>query len=87
MSMADETPRRIFLGVLPSGADVFVGEGQSDPVARLISEANAEFDRQRAAEPRAVAAKAADVEREKATRSARTMRRFKRMLKMFARLR
>jgi hypothetical protein len=52
-------PRRIIIGVIPSGQDVtYVGEGAVDPVAFLIDEANAKLDAERAAEARALAAKA-----------------------------
>jgi hypothetical protein len=83
----DETPRRIYLGVLPSGADVFVGEGQSDPVAILLREANARLDAERAAEARAIAAAAADIERVKATRRAHALKRLTKAFKAFASLR
>jgi hypothetical protein len=45
-------PRRVVIGVLPSGADVFI-DG-ADPVARLIAEAGAKLDQQRANEARAL---------------------------------
>jgi hypothetical protein len=74
-------PRRIFVGVIPSGQDVtYVGEGAVDPVAFLINEAAAELDRQRAAEARALAAKAADIERARRTKLARTRRRIRKAL-------
>jgi hypothetical protein len=66
--------------VLPSGADVFVGEGESDPVARLIADANAELDRQRTAEAGVIAAKATDIERVQRTKKARAMRHLRRAL-------
>jgi hypothetical protein len=55
-------PRRVFVGLLPSGTVTFVGEGEVDPVARLIADAGA-----RLAAERATA--------EKARRGSRTRRR------------
>jgi hypothetical protein len=56
-------PRRIIIGVIPSGQDVtYVGEGAVDPVAFLIDEANAKLDAERAAEARALAAKAPETD-------------------------
>jgi hypothetical protein len=72
--MADE-PRRVYVGLVPSGADViYVGEGAVDPVAIMLREANAKLDAERAAETRALAAKAADIERVRRTKKARVMR-------------
>jgi hypothetical protein len=82
-----DAPRRIFVGYLPSGADTFVAEGEVDPVARLLADASARLDREREAEARAQAAKAADIERVKNTRRARAARRFRSALQMFARMR
>ena len=76
--------RRIIVGVLPSGGSVtYVGEGQADPVARMIAEAGAELDRQRAVEERARLSAIADIERAKNTRKARNTRRLKRALRAF----
>jgi hypothetical protein len=80
-------PKRIFVGHLPSGGVTYVAEGEIDPVARLIADANAQLDAERAAEAKALAAKAADVERAKATRAARVTKRFRQAFKLFARTR
>ena len=77
-----DTPRRIIVGLLPSGGAVtYVAEGEVDPVARMIAQAGAELDRQLAAEVRAAAAKAADIERARGMRGARNMRRLKRAMR------
>jgi hypothetical protein len=71
---------RIYLGST-DGADVVVIPRE------VLDEAGAKLDRQRAAEARAVAAKAADIERAKNTKRAMAARRFKRALAVFARRR
>jgi hypothetical protein len=84
--MTENEPRRIFVGHLPTGGVTYVAPGEADPVVRLIADANARLDAERAAEERKRAAQAADAERMKATRRARVAQRFRRALKMFARL-
>jgi hypothetical protein len=80
--MSDDSRRFIEIGYLPSGAEnVFLAEGAADPARLMIAEASARLDAERAAKARAIAVKAADIERAKATRSARIARRFKRALK------
>lgn len=76
-------PRRIIVGVLPTSGQVYVREGEEDPVAIAIREAGAELDRQRDAEARALAAKAADIARLTNTRGARNMRKLRRALRAF----
>ena len=86
--MNEPTSRRsIIVGLLPSGGSMTrVPPGQEDPVEIAIRQAHAELDRQRATEERARRAKLADVARAQNTRRARAARRFKRALKVFARL-
>lgn len=79
-------PRRIFVGVLPSGVDATFVDGV-DPVSIMVREANAALDRESAEAERVRLAQAADVERMRTTRRARAARRFRRALKAFARLR
>jgi hypothetical protein len=75
-------PRRIFVGVLPSGADAVFTDGV-DPVGIMLRDANAALDRERAAEgERARLATAIDAERMARTRRARTMRRFRKVLRL-----
>ena len=82
-----DTPRRtVVVGLLPSGGVTFVGEGEVDPVARMIAEAHAKLDHERDAAERQRLAAIADIERARRTRLARAARRFRRALKMFARL-
>jgi len=87
--MTDEPRRRIIeVGVLPSGNDVvYVGEGSTDPIVTMIAAANARLDAERAAEAKALAAKAADIARLQNTRRARAARRFRKALRAFVRLR
>jgi hypothetical protein len=85
--MSESGPKRIFVGHLPTGGVTFVADGEVDPVARLIADANAKLDRERAEEARALAAKAADVERLRRTKKARALRRFGRALKTLMRIR
>jgi hypothetical protein len=82
--MTDE-PRRVIVGLIPSGYDSTFVEGAADPVALLIGEAHAKLDAQRDAEARVLAAKAADIERAKNTRAARAKRRLRQALTLFAR--
>ena len=76
--MADE-PRRVFVGRLPSADTIFV-DG-ADPVVAMIAAANARLDAERAAEARALAARAADIARLQNTRRARARRRVEKALK------
>jgi hypothetical protein len=83
--MSDE-PRLIEIGVMPSGFEnVHLAEGSANPLAAMVAEANAKLDAKRAAAERARAATLADIERAKATRKAKALRRFRRALKLFAR--
>ena len=75
--------RRIIVGMLPSGGQVYVRNGQEDPVAIMIREASAELDAARAADERVRLAAIADIERAKNTRKARNTRRLKRALRAF----
>jgi hypothetical protein len=77
--------RRIFIGHLPTGGVTYVAEGEADPVATLIADANAKLDREHAEAERVRLAAIADIERARNTRSARAARRLKRALKMFRR--
>ncbi len=63
--MGDE-PRRIVVGMLPSGGEIFI-DGP-DPIAIMLREANARLDAERAEAERARLA--ADIERAKNTRRA-----------------
>ena len=78
-----DAPRRIVVGLLPTGGSVMYASGSEDPVAIAIREAGAELDRQRAEEERARAAKAADIARLTNTRGARNMRKLRRALRAF----
>jgi hypothetical protein len=84
--MSDDVPRRMIeIGVLPRSGEIFF-EGADDPIASMIREGGEALDRERAATAKAVASMyEADLQRVKATRSARIARRFRRALKMFAR--
>ena len=73
-------PRRIVVGVLPSGGSLTLVNGEADPVVRMIAEAGAELDRQRAEDERAEAARLSDIERAKNTRRARVGRRLKKAM-------
>jgi hypothetical protein len=84
--MSDE-PRRVFVGYLPTADALFVGEGEVDPVARLIADANAKLDAERTEAERVRLAALADIERVKNTRRARAAKRLRQALRMFARLR
>jgi hypothetical protein len=84
--MSESEPKRIFVGHLPAGGVTYVAEGEIDPVARLLAAANARLDAERAAEAQALAARAADLERTRRTRSARGLRRLGKALKMLARM-
>jgi hypothetical protein len=77
--------RRVFVGYLPTADAVFVGEGEVDPVARLLADANAKLDTEKAETERVRLAALADIERAKNTRRARAMRRLTRALKLFRR--
>jgi hypothetical protein len=83
--MSDE-PRRIFVGVLPSGVDATFIDGV-DPLVAMIDDATARLDRMREEDERARLAQIADIERMRNTRRARAARRFKSALRMFARMR
>jgi hypothetical protein len=72
--MSESEPRRIFVGHLPAGGVTYVAEGEIDPVATLIADASRRLDAERAAEAKALAAKAADIERVRRTKKARVMR-------------
>jgi hypothetical protein len=86
MSGESPPPRRIFVGLLPSaGSTVVYSSGSEDPVGVMVREANAKLDAERAAEAKALAAKAADIERAKLTRRARAARRLKRVIRMVLR--
>ena len=79
-----EPPRRVIVGLLPSGGAVtYVAEGEEDPVAVMVRRTHAQLDAARAAEERALAAKAADIERAKNTRRGRNVRRLRRALRAF----
>jgi hypothetical protein len=80
-----DEPRRVYLGLLPSGADVFVADGEADPLTVMLSEANARLDAERAEAERVRLAALADIERARNTRRAKAARRFKRALQMFRR--
>jgi hypothetical protein len=79
-------PKRIFVGYLPTADAVFVGEGEVDPVARLITDANAKLDAERAVAERVRLAALADIKRVKNTRRARARRRVEKALKVLARM-
>jgi hypothetical protein len=82
-----EPQRLIEIGTLPSGFDAtFIAEGGVDPLAVMIREGNARLDAERAAEAKALAAKAADLERVRNTKRARALRRLTRAFKSFARI-
>jgi hypothetical protein len=83
--MSDE-PRKIFVGHLPTGGVTYVADGESDPVARLIADAEAKLDAERAEEARALAAKVADAKRLGDTKRARARRRVEKALKVLARM-
>ena len=77
--MTDGAPDLV--GLLPSGgADRCFSRGRDRSGPAQIAEAGAELDRQRAAEVRAAAAKAADVARLANTRRARNVRKLRRAL-------
>jgi hypothetical protein len=78
-------PRRILVGVLPT-ADTIFTDG-ADAVATMLREASVALDRARADEERARSKAAIDAVRVQNTRRARAARRFRRALKVFARLR
>jgi hypothetical protein len=78
--------RRIELGVLPAGYDSTFADG-ADPLATMIAEGHARLDRMRADEERTRLAQIADQARAEATKRARIARRFRKALKMFARMR
>jgi hypothetical protein len=81
--MSENEPRRVFVGYLPTADAVFVGPDEIDPVARLLADAASKLDREREAEAKALAARAADLARARNTRAARVARRFRRALQMF----
>lgn len=83
--MNDEpTPRRIYVGMLPSaGSVVYAGDGSEDPVRVLLREANAKLDAERAAEAKARAAAVADLERARLTRRARAARHLRKALRLW----
>jgi hypothetical protein len=83
--MTDERRRRVFVGYLPTADVTFVAEGEVDPVARLIADANAKLDAERAEAERVRLAALADIERAKRTKRARLVRRFGRALKALMR--
>jgi hypothetical protein len=83
--MADEPPRRVFVGVIPTGNDVTYIDGADDPAATMIAQATARLDRMREEDERIRLAALADVERAKNTRKARVMRRLGKVLKVFRR--
>jgi hypothetical protein len=80
--MSENELRRVFVGYLPAGGVTYVAEGEVDPVATLIADANAKLDRQHAEAERVRLAAIADVERAKSTRSASAARRFRRALRL-----
>jgi hypothetical protein len=82
--MTDE-PRRVYVGTFSPADTIFI-DGV-DPARHMMDEANAKLDRMRAEDERQRLAQIADAERARAMQSARIMRRFKRMLKIFARMR
>jgi hypothetical protein len=67
-------PRRVFVGLLPSGTVTFVGEGEVDPIARLIADAEARLAAERATAEKARLAAIADDERMKGAKAARQER-------------
>jgi hypothetical protein len=77
--MTSDEPRRIFVGVLPSGHDAVFVDGP-DPVSAMVREAAARLDAERAAEAKALAVRAADLARLQNTARARLARRFRRVL-------
>jgi hypothetical protein len=77
--MSDE-PRRVFVGVIPTGADATFFAGADDPVSAMVREAGRKLDAERAAEAKALAAKAADIERAANTRRARSRRKIRKAL-------
>jgi hypothetical protein len=81
--MTDEPRNLIEIGYLPSGADVFVAEGALDPVSVLVADATRRLDQMRAEDERVRLAAITAIERVKATRRARTARRFRHALKLF----
>jgi hypothetical protein len=80
--MTEEPRRLIEIGTLPSGYDsTFVSEGGVDPVAVMLRAAEQKLDAERAAEAKALAAKADDAERLRRTKEARVMRRLGKALR------
>jgi hypothetical protein len=77
--MTADEPRRIFVGVLPSGHDAVFVDGP-DPVAVLIAEASRKADAERAEAERQQRAAALDIERVRRTKLARARKRLKRAL-------
>jgi hypothetical protein len=72
-------PRRVYLGSYEGGVHHLTIPRE------VLASAEAKLDQMRAEEARALAAKANDIERAKATRRARAMRRLTRALKLFRR--
>jgi hypothetical protein len=81
--MTDDTPRRIYLGVLPSGyGDTFIAEGAADPLAVMIAEGHAKLDRIAEEERQREAARLADIARLANTRTARAAKRLRHALRL-----
>jgi hypothetical protein len=77
-----EEPRRIELGVLPIGyGDVFLAEGEVDPISIMLRQAGETLDRERAEAERKRLSAIADAEWTANTRRARNVRRLRHALK------
>lgn len=77
---------KILIGVIPTGTDVHLFGEDIAAAARMLDDAHRRADLARAEAERVRLSAIADIERTKSTRKARAARRFKRALKMFARL-
>jgi hypothetical protein len=77
--MTSDAPRRIFVGVLPSGHDAVFVDGP-DPARLMLRAAGARLDREHAEAETARLAQVADQERLANMRRARLARRFRRVL-------
>jgi hypothetical protein len=77
--MTSDEPRRIFVGVLPSGHDAVFVDGP-DPVSAMVREAASKLDAERQEAERKQKAAALDAERLANTRRARARRRIRKAL-------
>jgi hypothetical protein len=81
----NDTPRKLIeIGTVPSGTELFVTEGEIDPIAIMLRQAGETLDRERAEAERKRLSAIADIERAQRTKRARSLRRLMRAFRAFA---